>query len=1130
MDIKNLFRKIRVSIYGILAIPLLISTLHGEIPQYKTSLRLPPMKTGPKIDGVIEKEEWKNASVSFGALKHNSSNLEPREAVFYFGYDEKNIYFACRSELPPNDMKLLARAQKRDGKVYMDDAVELLFMAPDKKYVYHLIANSLDTLYDVKYPVVNGGVTASAPEAWEPKAVAASSCKDGYWNIEIMLPYSEIGTIQYSDGSEWLVQMCRDWSQPGSQTCWNRANIFCEPTEMGKVIFDKNSPVVKMESMGKNFYAGDIDCAVEIYNVSSSAKNVRVRMDIDSAAAPAVTDEKKIIKPASSETMHLRINDKTSIPRDFSVIVEDAVTKIQYYGRSFSWEPRPKIVWNEGNAKYMEFDFAYYPSYNIAKGRVDVSSLKDKDSIKSAIFYVKEKKTGGIIGNSVNGVFDAGKYYKAKIQLPSLKDGEYEIVAELKKEGAAEPLKFVREFPVRHFPWENNKIGMDDVIVPPFKPLAVGDDGRTVKALMTSYSMKNCFWDKIFANGENILASPVGLVLNGGKIKLEEKNFKLLSSKGSSVVAESSSAGGNIEASARYEYDYDGMCKLTLTLTPKASIQMENGFLEIPLKPEVAKLFHSVNNNMKNNPAGFVPDGNGVVWDSRMGKQNKDVVGNFRPYFWMGEVYKGLCWFAESDKNWSVNPEKAALELVRDNKSTTLKVNLFTKPFTFDKPRTFVMGFQATPVKPQMKDWRRVTTYWKPAGVNNVYKMAPLLAIFYFGGKELGDIWPADYDYSMIQGIAAKNRSNPDLKLDAVKQFVDKHFADKSSEKKEFMMKHLKAGQSYSKGADFAVPYLNPRASHIDWPEYKVFMDEWWGSEYRANSADEYNNHTSKSYQDMFLYNAKKLVDNGFEGLYYDNVRDWHAFSDVTGPAYTLENGVTQPYYDMFEFHEMMKRTAVMLYMEGRKFLDDRPILWAHMTNTNIIPFMSFATMTLDWEAHYGSTDFQTRFSDGYILSQSLGTQTGCLPSVLVKITGNETERITRTFIATLLAYDIQIVIPNGGFNAGIFQKVATAMLKFGYGLDGVDVYPCWKPQDYVKVDSKDAKISLYKKNGSAMITVSDFSGKDSSVNVDISGLKSGKVKAVNIETNEVVPVTENKINLNIPKYDYRVILIEKTE
>ena len=59
----------------------------------------------------------------------------------------------------------------------------------------------------------------------------------------------------------------------------------------------------------------------------------------------------------------------------------------------------------------------------------------------------------------------------------------------------------------------------------------------------------------------------------------------------------------------------------------------------------------------------YIPNGKNVVWDSRMAKENPDIAGNFLPYMWLGYVYKGLAWFSASDKNWSVDRKKAALEL-----------------------------------------------------------------------------------------------------------------------------------------------------------------------------------------------------------------------------------------------------------------------------------------------------------------------------------------------------------------------------------------------------------------------------------------------------------------------------------
>ena len=104
----------------------------------------------------------------------------------------------------------------------------------------------------------------------------------------------------------------------------------------------------------------------------------------------------------------------------------------------------------------------------------------------------------------------------------------------------------------------------------------------------------------------------------------------------------------------------------------------------------------------------------------------------------------------------------------------------------------------------------------------------------------------------------------------------------------------------------------------------------------------------------------KKLVQAGMDGIYYDNIRDWPVFDPARGPAYKLPDGRTQPFFDIFELREFIKRTAVMLYLNKKTFPDGRPVLMAHMTNTNIIPLMSFCNIT----SGHGSVVWHQRFSN----------------------------------------------------------------------------------------------------------------------------------------------------------------------
>ena len=95
----------------------------------------------------------------------------------------------------------------------------------------------------------------------------------------------------------------------------------------------------------------------------------------------------------------------------------------------------------------------------------------------------------------------------------------------------------------------------------------------------------------------------------------------------------------------------------------------------------------------------------------------------------------------------------------------------------------------------------------------------------------------------------------------------------------------------------------------------------------------------------------------------------------------TIE-GRLHPGVNLFAFHDLAKRIAVMQYQMGR-----RPMVFLHMTNTNIVPMLSFGTLLLDHEWRdqddYRDKDFQERLSldndASLLLAQSTGLQSGCL-------------------------------------------------------------------------------------------------------------------------------------------------------
>lgn len=1078
------------------------------------------MKTSPLIDGKIDSDEWKNASWNFGALHLGTDNLAKRNAVFYIGYDSENLYFACKSELPPEDMALMSRVRLRDGKVYADDAVEFIILPPHKKYVYQFIANSLGTFFDTKYPVSRGSVCTSDQKDWNPQAKSASSFRNGNWEIEVLMPLKDLEITELPLNEEWRIQMTRDWRQPGEASSWSRSGNFCDPETMGIMVMDTEVPAVHFLGLGSEWRMGDLDIGLSVFNGTAASRRVECDLSIVSDGPPRALNKKEEVESQRSLDWALKYTEKAHMVSLLALTVKEENSGKILMQRGFRWENGTGKIWeNKATEANTDLEFAYYPYHKLIKYRIEPRKMDDE--ISSLMFCVKQADGQTTIaetkGEKKNNV------YLAESKLSELQEGEYLAVCDiLLKDGKKKT--FTKKFEVKHFPWEHNNIGLEKVIVPPFKPLKTDPEKKEVMALMTGYRLDGLFWDRIYSQDENILASPIKLVING-KDLLNDTASEFSEIADHAVSAKNSAHGSGLLINGKHDYDYDGMCKVTLDIIPSGKLMIENAYLEIPLKKSAARLMHTMHNTMKNHPADFIPDGTGVVWDSTMGFQNDEIRGNFRPYFWMGDVYKGLCWFTQSDKNWSLDHDKAAIQIIRSDDKVTLRINIVNNPCDWENPFSLVMGFQATPVKPRMNGWRRISERLKFKDENNIV-MATLAGSNTWGTDGLYDQWPAGKDYSIIRKLSKQNRKDSAKNTADIIPFIQKHFQGISKEKYNFIERHLQRARTWGAYADFLVPYLNPTASEMSWDEYKTYMDEWWYSNYRANTSDDYNNEPCRSYQDMLLFNTRELVRNGLDGIYYDNIRDRTSYDMTTGPAYEFPDGKIQPYFTIFSVRELLKRTYTMLYLEGKTILDDRPLLVTHMTNTNIVPCMSFSTITLDLEAKYGPTDFQDRFSESWLLSTTIGTQTGCAPEILVQITGDEKEFVTRTFLAVTLAYDLPFVMDCGGLTS-IFKNTWEKIRKFGYGSDAVAVFACWDKNNPVNALSPNTRISTYidKKEKKALLVFSDF-GNGGKAAANISNIGFDIQEISDFESGTPVSFGGNILETELKKHDFKIFMV----
>jgi hypothetical protein len=99
-----------------------------------------------------------------------------------------------------------------------------------------------------------------------------------------------------------------------------------------------------------------------------------------------------------------------------------------------------------------------------------------------------------------------------------LADGEYTLTVTL--DGWKEPL--VRTFTRKHFPFEGNKLGITDEVLPPFTPIKV--KGKTVSVVYRDYEVGGLgLWSSIKAAGNVSAGGPVELLAGPMSLKVKRE-------------------------------------------------------------------------------------------------------------------------------------------------------------------------------------------------------------------------------------------------------------------------------------------------------------------------------------------------------------------------------------------------------------------------------------------------------------------------------------------------------------------------------------------------------------------------------------------------------------------------------
>lgn len=279
-----------------------------------------------------------------------------------------------------------------------------------------------------------------------------------------------------------------------------------------------------------------------------------------------------------------------------------------------------------------------------------------------------------------------------------------------------------------------------------------------------------------------------------------------------------------------------------------------------------------------------------------------------------------------------------------------------------------------------------------------------------------------------------------------------------------------------------------------------------------------------RSWQDMAIHYHSRMLETFADGIYFDNYFLVPNYNPL-GPGYVDDEGNLRPGVNIFAFHELTKRIAVMQHEMGR-----RPLVFLHMTNTNIVPILSFGTLLLDHEwrdrGDFEQKDFHERLyldnDDGLLLAQSTGFQSGCI-GVIHNLLRGETR--IRSALGVALVHEMKLDVNT----RALIQNAARILWEQGYGLPDCRVWRYWDEPRPIRVTGVPVKTLTLARRDTAMVVVSSF-GPAGEVTLSLDrkmlGL-SGEIVAVNAETGEKLAESgPDSFTMIIPRHDFRLVRI----
>jgi hypothetical protein len=754
----------------------------------------------------------------------------------------------------------------------------------------------------------------------------------------------------------------------------------------------------------------------------------------------------------------------------------------------------PETIADRGDV--LNLSLTFNPVRDYARVFGDFINYDNRAAIKEIVILVRDAAGKEI--KRAKTTIDADAYAKEVLHFDKLALGAYTVRLEcLDKEGkvvASKDSTFAKEDLAKKYEWWNTPRGSIEKVVSPWNPVTLkgntlGVWGREMEIGAAGIPTR------VSTQGKEMLAAPgklVATLADGKQVTAEGVKTKTSFDQDHRKIVEVTSKLGDIAITSEVRAEFDGMYKVTMTLTPKRPTTVKDLKLVLPYREAMADYVHACTAEIRSGYwYGYTPKGQGRVWASTDLGDKTMKVGSFIPYVWLGSTKGGLCWFADSDEGWIPNDKVPAIEIQRNKAGQIdLVFNLIGAEATLEAPRTITFALQASPVKAMAPRWRE-ENWW----CGDTF-------------KDYAHEWNLIFD------------STP---------FVVPAYAEKA---KEIVEAQHKAGRP-------AVPYFIHSAllpAHLI-PELGDFAEEWRS---RFMSYGSGSLVYEKTLNDYMIHNWSKFAEQcGIDGYYSDNIAPMQCDKIDAGRGYRLPDGRIQPAFQMFGTREYFLRSRAA-------FLEQRPksMVVLHMTNNMIIPWIGAADVAYDGEHHVIYPEMKKDFMDFWSLARmrvDFPGQWGVAIDFMHEYQGQwanaDMYRVMRAYFATVMLHD---ALPYGN-NNGSARNLIAQRKAFGIGEDDVKFLGYWDDTG-LKAKGDDIKLAGWQRPGKLMLLAANFGEAQTAqiaLDLDKLGWKGAtlavsdpeqgtKMPGLDVAHDAPAPLLDGtKLTVPVERHNYRLLVVE---